>query len=475
MKILNYEESISLLSLFGATIIALVLVRKDKNETSDSFLVANRNSSLLKGAFSIAVSWIWAPAIFICSLQAYTKGLAGIFWFTLPNILCFFVFAPFAVKVRKLVPNAYTLPEVIDQKFKDKNIHIAFLIIFFGYQLGAIIINSLAGGTLLNAVSGIDTNLAIVSISLIALAYSLISGLKASIFTDVIQMLMILIIAIFIVPLCFYKLGGMNSIKSGLAGINGEGSNILNPWIAFSLGIPLTIGLIAGPFGDQMFFQRAFAVKENKVAKTFIYGGLLFGIVPVILSLLGFMGVTLVNQGQISVSDPQMIGPIVISHLLPKSALYLFCLMAFAGLCSTMDSALCAISSLSSIDVYKKYFNENADDRSILNVSRMSMIFFTVLGTSIALLRPKLLWVFIVYGTFVSAGLFPTIFSICWDRVTARGIKYAIYISIILGTPVSIYANIKEDPYLITYSSIFSVFISLIICLVFTYANNQKA
>ena len=92
MNLITQQEGFSMLALFGLVMISLVyFLTKKKLNTNERFLVADRQVSWIRGAFSIAVSWIWAPAIFIASLQAYTKGIAGAFWFIAPNIICFFI------------------------------------------------------------------------------------------------------------------------------------------------------------------------------------------------------------------------------------------------------------------------------------------------------------------------------------------------------------------------------------------------
>lgn len=463
MNLINSYEGLWLLILFGILMIGLVYwLGRSHPVTRSSFLIANRKISWLPGALSIAVSWLWAPAIFIVSLQAYTKGIAGAFWFIVPNILCFFIFAPLAMRLRKLIPYGYTLPEYILNRFKnDKKTHIAFLIIFFGYQLGAIIINTLAGGLLLNILTGIPFAIAAISLSFIALLYSTIRGLEASVMTDVIQMLLILTTTFILVPWAFIEIGGFAVIKEGLGGITGDYDTILNAEIAYSFGIAMTLSLLSGPFGDQMFFQRAFAVRPKDITKTFVFGGLFFGLIPITLSVLGFIGAGL----NLQVSDPQMIGPLVIGELLPHSALLIFLFMAFAGLASTLDSAYCAISSLGSIDIYKNYFNNKASDKSLLKFSRLTMLIMSLIGTGIALLKPKLLWIFLIYGALASAAFFPTILSVFWDRLTKKGAFWSIIISIGIGLPLSIYANIKEDTDLIVLSAVVSFFIGLIICL----------
>ena len=475
MNFLTETEGTAILITFGLVMITLVWLRTHAESHLEGFLVADRKVGLLQGATSIAVSWVWAPAIFICSLQAYTLGLPGIFWFTFPNIICFFIFAPIAKRIRDKAPKGYTLPEFILDRFNgDKRVHIAYLVVTLGYQLGAILMNSLAGGALLHIVSGLDIKVAIIGMATIALAYSLLSGLKASVFTDVIQMLMILGLGFILIPLCLIETDGFTTIYQGLGGIDNRRS-LFDPWVAFTMGIPLSLTLISGPIIDQMFYQRTMAVEKKNVVKTFVYGGLIFGIVPIILSLLGFIGTTLEAQGLITVSDPQLVGPIVIGYLLPKSALIAFCFMAFAGLCSTMDSAFCAGSGLGTIDIFKTYIKPDANEREKLIFSRCFMLFMAVTGAGIALLQPKLLWMMLILGALASAALFPTILAIFWKKVTAGGLFWGIILSVLIATPLTVYANIKEDPHLIVFAALLAAGIGLFTCALSTLnLNNYK-
>ena len=463
MTLLSISEIYTLFGLFAFLMVMLVWLKNRREGINlDGFLVANRKISTWQGAFSMAVSWVWAPAIFICSMQAYTKGLAGIFWFTVPNILCFFVFAAVAVRFRKLMPEGYTLPDFIWTKFGgNKHTHISFLVIAFGYQISALIINAVAGGILFHLASGIDVQFAIVGMLGVAIIYSLLGGLKASIFTDVIQVVMILGFAFVLVPWAIFASGGLSSISDGLAGIAGEGRYIFDPWIAYTMGIPMTIGLIAGPISDQMFYQRAMAVERQNIVPVFVRGGLIFGCVPIILSFLGFIGVTLSQSQGLVVDDPQMVGPMVIATLLPKIALYLFILMAFAGLCSTIDSAFCGISALGTIDVFKRY---KRGSKNLLKTARLMMLGTAIIAGSISLMQPQILWVFFIYGTLAAAGFVPTLVSLFWDRVTAKDVFLATSLSLILATPLSIYANVTENPHLIVLSSIASIGIGVLVC-----------
>lgn len=472
MAVLSSLEIYILFGSFAAVMVAAVWIFTSKDHmTPEKFLLADRKVTPWRGAFSMAVSWVWAPAIFICSMQAYTKGLAGVFWFTAPNILCFFVFAVLVKKLREKMPDGYSLPDFIWHRFqKNKPAHLAFLLIAFGYQISAIIINAVAGGTLLNLVSGIDINLAITGMVALALLYSLISGLKASILTDLIQMLMIVTFAVILVPWTIINSGGWASVTNGLGGISGEHASILHPGIAWAFGIPMTLSLIAGPISDQMFYQRAFAVSKEKIITVFVRAGIMFGLVPVTLSVFGFIAVS----QNIPITDPQMVAPIVISTVLPEAALYLFIIMAFAGLCSTMDSAFCGISALGSIDIIRKY-KPAFMNGNILKTARLFMISSAVIGGGIALLKPQLLWVFFIYGALASSGLIPTILAIFWDRITAKDLCVSILTSLIIATPLSVCANFSGNENLVVLSAIFSVGLSGVVCFISGLLNTPNA
>ena len=128
MNLLSSTDVFTLIVVYGVVLVSIVWFATHTENHAEGFLAADRSVSVWRGALSIAVSWVWAPAIFICSMQAYTKGLPGIFWFTAPNILCFFIFTPLGIRLRKLAPMGYTLPDFIRRRFaNNRAVHIAFL------------------------------------------------------------------------------------------------------------------------------------------------------------------------------------------------------------------------------------------------------------------------------------------------------------------------------------------------------------
>lgn len=90
-------------------------------------------------------------------------------------------------------------------------------------------------------------------------SYSQISGIKASVFTDAIQMVFLLLACAIFVPWALKLNGGAAAIQ--IAGASGEYGHLFSEKgleVFLGFGLPTAIGLFAGPFGDQCFWQRAF-------------------------------------------------------------------------------------------------------------------------------------------------------------------------------------------------------------------------
>ena len=99
---MNY--TIMVLAAYAVIMIAATVLMTNKEKSVERFCVGNRNTGWFISALSIAATWIWAPALFTSTENAYTKGFAGLFWFLVPNVLCLIFFVPFARRIRKEMP-----------------------------------------------------------------------------------------------------------------------------------------------------------------------------------------------------------------------------------------------------------------------------------------------------------------------------------------------------------------------------------
>lgn len=446
------------LLFYGLAMIGLVIWRTTSTQSKAGYLLANRDVGVIRGGLSMAVSWIWAPAIFFCAMKAYLEGLPGIFWFTVPNILCFATFAFVAVRMKQRVPRCYSMPGFVAARFPGSRLaHIAATLIALIVGAEALIFNSLVGGSLLKTIAGIPFEAGVLAMSGTALLYSLWRGFPASVVTDVVQMVIILALSFLFVPWAVGEAGGMESIYEGLGGITGAHNTIFETDIAFSWGIPASITLLCFPFADQMFYQRAFAVRNAAIWRMFIFGGLVFGLVPVTLSLLGFLGANpALNEAIIQNGrdiDPLMINVEVVSHLLPQWTIPGFCVMAICALSSTLDSGYCAISSILIRDVYDRHVNPGAPQDKAIRFGQIGMGLLGLATAMLVLFVPlKAEWIMLIGGAITSSLAVPLVLSVFWEKMTGTALFWAVVIPLTIGVPVAVYANFNALQDLVVFS-----------------------
>ena len=449
---------------FGVAMFAVSVARRHSS-TLDIFLVADRRVGVLVGAMSVASTWIWAPALFIAAQKAFQQGLPGLMWFTVPNVGCLILFAFLASRIRRVFPRGYTLPQYIATRFDTKT-HAVYLFSFLSLQVCSLAVQLIAGAALLNAMSGTPYIVGVLVLAVMFTSYSLVDGLRSSIRTDLAQMLIIVVGMVILVPLAVIKGGGIPALKAGLGGVTGQFGNIFDPYVAYTFGITVTIGLMSGPVGDQQHWQRAFAFREGKEFHGYLLGAFIFATVPLTMSLLGFLAAG--NHGvapSVVAGDvaAQQVGPEVIRTVLPSWGLFAFMVMILSGLASTGDSALCAGGSLVAVDLYKRYVNPHSSDEKALNVSRLAVLGMAVASVGIALIPGiTILSLFLFYGTLRSSTLMPTLVILFRKKVAPWGIFWGVALAIGFGLPLYLIGVIRGNVDLKVAANIGIVIISLV-------------
>lgn len=503
---MSQTSGLILLGIFGLVMLVVTWLasRAEVWGTRSGFLYAGRNVSGLMSAFSIAASWIWAPALFVSVQKSYELGLAGLFWFTAPNVLAVVIYCFLGPKIREQIPSGFSIPDWIRHRFNQQNPRLAgfahklYLVPYFWYQVMAVTVQIFVGGLIFNYLTGVQLEVAMIAILLIVLIYSLISGLRASIVTDTIQMVAILVGLAIIVPM-FLNTAGIDLVRAGLAGAQGS-TNVLDPGIAFSFGIVTAIGLLAGSISDQQFWQRVFAVKRDSLVGAFLLGGILFAVVPIGLSVLGFAAAAPGTPIEAPAGTGlPMIGIASVATFLPEWALIIFVVMLLCGLASTLDSGFAAAASLYAIDVRNsggesqkdlaeeratteaqtadQERNAKAKQKGIVRDSRIAMIGLAVVGLGVALLvkeifpLDRLWWLFNGVATIF---VVPTVLSIYWKGLSVVGVIAGIFVSLI-GMAVFVYGNYIQNNDIVVWSALGILAANLFCCVVFSLGRKKGA
>jgi urea-proton symporter len=409
----------------------------------DNFLVANRK---LKGwalAFSIAITWVWAPALFISGKVSFLWGMAGIFWFVFMNSLTLMLFGYFIRKVHKeYADKGYTLTQYVRDKLGNAN-HLLSLSIVIGLLAASFAIQLMASALLFELYLGISKLTTSIILSAIVIAYCWKLGIRASIFTDVLQAIFVYAGILFFVPYLIFAGGGWETLLIGLSK-----KSIFDPALLVSFGLVVTIGWFFHPYIDQTFWQRLFCMKKTKyVLPAFAKASLLFAIVPISFGIIGLVA----SGAGIPIQNTDLVNLETINFYFPSWAGYVLIVVLFMGLASTLDSIICAMSGLMAIDIGDKVKIKRH------TLMKLGLIFISLAGIAIANIPGiTILNLFLFYSVIKVAIGAPIFF-------TVKGIKLhkgSVFVGQILGIAIAIPLFILKYELI---ASIIAIFVSSVI------------
>jgi Na+/proline symporter len=277
-----------------------------------------------------------------------------------------------------------------------------------------------------------------------------------------VQLGIILLGCALIVPWLLSKAGGVDTVIAGLGAISGNYSSLTSETgltVFLGFGLPTAIGLISGPFGDQCFWQRTFSIRKDKLGRSFFFGALLFGLVPLAMGMVGYAAA---GSGFIA-NDSSMVNMEFIMSLLPAWVLAPFMMMVLSGLLSTVDSNLCAAASMTT-DWQMAGKLENADN---IKVSRRVMVALLIVSILIANIPGlTVTYLFLFYGTLRASTLLPTVMTLLGKKLNANGVFAGVVASLCIGLPIFAIGNIANLSTFKTVGSLTTVLLSGIVALV---------
>lgn len=424
-----FESTTGYIILALYAVVSFSLVRhfaSGYTDSKESFLLARRELNAPQGALSIAAAWLWAPGLFISTQQAYLNGLVGLFWFCLGNFLTLGLFAYFAKKIRDTQPEGFTFSGWIKEKFSGKA-YWFYRVEMLLLAVCAFAINLIAGGSTVALLTGIDYTIATILMGCIALLYTFSRGLKATVVTEIIKIVVVWAGVLLLVPMVIASAGGLDVVTSGLGGITGNGKDIIGTdfsWAVFTgFGIAAFLGHLGGPWRDNSFYQRAFSLKPKSIIPAFVMASFAFIIIPIMMGLLGF-----VAAGYGLNITPDVVGntnAIVIANFLPIQASMVFCFMVFAGLIGILDSQMASVTNIIGND-----FTQNEKD-SISNAKK-AMMALAVVGIIVANIPGITLQDLFLFFSIMGATLFiPSVMVVLKPSIFTSG--SGLFTGLVLG------------------------------------------
>ena len=363
----------------------------------------------------------------------------------------------------------YTIPEFVEKRFSSqlKTILAIFWISLYVFVNLASVMY--LGGLALETIIGIDLVYAVLGLALFAAAYSLYGGLTAVAWTDIIQVIFLVLGGLVTTYLALDTVSNGHGVFEGLKSIynaapdrfemildksNPEYNNL--PGIGVLVGGLWVANLYYWGF-NQYIIQRTLAAKSLRESqKGILFAAGLKLIIPLIVVIPGIAAYVIVNDPEIlaGLGENRMMN-IPTDGNADKAYPWLmqflpvgFKGLAFAALAAAIVSSLASMlnstSTIFTMDIYKQLIDKNADDKKTVRVGRISAAVALFIGASMAPLLGGIDQAFQFiqeYTGIVSPGILAVfVLGLFWKKTTNRAAIWGALSSI----PIAMFLKVRS-------------------------------
>jgi Na+/proline symporter len=410
--------TILILISFAFAIIGIYYSKKFKG--INNYLTANRSVGLFSLTTSLTASALGAWILFGPASAATWGGLGSIIGYSLGTAFPMFIFIYLGKKIRKEFPQGSSLIEFMRKKFGKSLFKLILLMTIF-YMFIFLCAEVTAVAILINYMSGAELWTTALIVLFFTLLYTLYGGLRASIFTDNIQMIVIIIILIFSFTYIYSFIGNQFSFSF----VKEKNPHLISSSYVtgFTAGLTFFIAVAATNLFHQGNWQRVYAAKNFETLKKSLIISF-FIIIPIVF----FMGFS----GMVAFSIDSTIRPDLgfFTLILKEQTTVLSFIVIILGLAltiSTVDTLINAISSLIVVDG-KAFFNFKKKI-NYLNFSQYIIVFLSLISFIIASKGFDILYLFLLADLFCCSFVMTVFYSFYNKNVKEK----TAYISILTG------------------------------------------
>ena len=390
------------------------------NKDPDDYYVGGRKMGSLHIGLSVVATDVGGGFSIGLGGLGFIMGLAGS-WMLFTGLIGAWLAAVILIpRVHKIGTKnkLFTFPQILKHYYNPNVAMFAGVISAIGY-LGFTSSQILAGAKLASA-TFIDLNeqSALIIMGVIAVVYTVLGGLKAVIYTDTVQWIILMAGLIFIgIPISYNAIGGMEAINAVLSKDFLQLDNVtwqeILKWI---------VTIIPIWFVGMTLYQRIFACREEKTAKRawYIAGAFEWPIMAFMGVILGLFARVAFENGmfaELGVDNALPIDsaegfdrekglPMLLRTVLPVGLMGLMMSAYFSAIMSTADSCLMAASGNLLTDIFGKFFFKDPAKKKVLRISQILTLIIGTLAILLASSMENVLDLMLYSYAFMVSGLF---------------------------------------------------------------------
>lgn len=372
-----------------------------------SIIAANISSHHLVGAMGVAYERGFVAVV--VEWGAVLIGFNALLW----------IFLPFYIR-----NGFYTVPEFLHKRFGTASRTVYSALILFTYVLVEISGVLYLGALALHSLLGIPIMSSVVTLALLTGIYTIAGGLRAVVWTEMLQLGILILGGIILTFATVNATGGWSSVLE----TSKDWDIILPandpdfPWTMY-LGGMLCISIFYCAT-NQFIVQRVMAAKNEWHARMgVIFGDYLKFLVPLIIVVPALVAPQIFPD----LEQPDLLFPMLVEELLPAGLVGLVMAGLIAAIMSHLSGAINSCTTILTVDVYLPYFKKNASEKQAVRFGRISGTVIIVIGILCTALflehsdKPVFLYLLNAYGLFTPGIATMFLMGILWKRTTHAG------------------------------------------------------
>lgn len=406
---LNTWSTLWWLVLFSAAFaLSGVIYARRHRDSLEDYIVARNSQTAFATIMTLLASTLGAWILFAPAQAATWGGLAAIIGYAIGAMSPRLLMIPLGQRMRTLIPRGHTLTEFVIARYGRPMYALTLTIMVF-YLFIALTAEITALSKLVALLAPIPLWATAAVVLGATLLYTSYGGLRASIFTDRVQMIVIIPLLALLVFLGWRAAGGVQPAVQGLGTLAPRLLSLTDP-VGIKAGLTFFVAILLTGLFHQGNWQRIYAARDMRSMRNgFLLGGAFAAPVIFVMGLFGLAFVGLGHTGDTSVA--------LFSVLLPHVPDWFAILLIPLGLALVMSSADTVISGVSSlIAVDGGRLVPHWDKSAMLRLSRW-LIFLLAVPVLIAAAQGySVLYLFLLADLLCSAAAFPVFFGLYHRR-----------------------------------------------------------
>lgn len=415
-----------------------------KEKTSEDYFLASKSLPWWAIGTSLIASNISAEQFIGMSGSGFAIGL-GIATYEWMAAATLIIVGKFFLPIF-LEKKIYTMPQFLEKRYDGRVrtiLAVFWLLVYIFVNLTSVLY---LGALSIQTIMGVDLMYAIIGLALFSLIYSIYGGLSAVAWTDVVQVIFLILGGLVTTYLALDAISDGQGVLAGASALFEKAPEkfdmILSPDNEFYKDLPGISVLIGGMWivnlnywgCNQYITQRALAAKSlDEAQRGVIFAGYLKLLLPVIVVIPGMVAYVLAQDTnsefyRLMLADgkikPDNAYPALLNQFVPVGLKGAAFAALAAAIVSSLSSMMNSTATIFTMDIYRNFFNKTSSEKNLVKIGRITSIVALVIAVIVAPSLGSLDQAFQFIQEFtglVSPGIFAIFFfGLFWKKTTAN-------------------------------------------------------